>query len=325
VRKLWYAGAAVASGFLLFAASPARADVQPTGAAAPSPSDLLPGNAIAPPFGDLLSGAGGWAVAQGRATLSGAATRAMSGAGDAMRGANTAAGQADNGLDRVRRPTNNLHLTVPLDGSRPLTHLQPGTNSPRLSPQRSTEGLPSADVIGPLDPGNSLAGTSLAGTGDGGGLIGGNVLDQLPLLSAVMPDGQQQSFDSLDRPTAGETESTTGGLPLLGGLGGALPVDGLPSVPGGNGPDLTGLPGGGLAVLAPATDSAAAPAADHTAATPTAAPPKHKNKVKPTASASASAGPADPRLHEEPIDGEAAPRTFSPDGRPVAGVDQQYK
>lgn len=324
MRKLWYAGAAVASGILLFAASPAQADGQPTGTAASTPSDLLPGNSIAPPFGDLLSGAGGYALTQGTSAVAGARGMAMSSAGHALTGANVAAGEAKNGLDRVRRPTNNLHVTVPLDGSRPLTRLRPGSNSPLLPGQRSAEGLPSADVIGPLQPDTPLT----DGDGDGGGLLGGNLFNQLPLLNTVLPSGQQQSFDSLDRPTTGDTESATDGMPLLGGLGGMLPVNGLPSVPGGDVPggdvpDVTGLPGGGMAVLAPAAAPAkpAKPAKvkPAAAAKPAAAPAVAASSAAPTAD------PADPRLHEEPVDGEAAQRTFSPDGRPVAGIDQQYK
>jgi hypothetical protein len=317
VRKLWYAGAAVASGILLFAASPARADVQPAGTAGSTPSDLLPGNSIAPPFGDLLSGAGGYALTQGGSAVAGARGMAMSSAGHALTGANDAAGQARNGLDRVRRPTNNLHVTIPLDGSRPLTQVRPGSNSPLLPGQRSAEGLPSADVIGPLQPDTPLTG------GGGGGLLGGNLFGQLPLLSTVLPNGQQQSFDSLDRPTTGDTESDTDGMPLLGGLGGVLPVNGLPSVPGGDVPDVTGLPGGGMAVLAPA-DAPAKPAKPAKVKPAAAAAPAGAPTAA-TSSAAPTADPADPRLHEEPIDGEAAQRTFSPDGRPVAGIDQQYK
>jgi len=290
VRKLWYAGAAVASGIILFAASPARADEQPT-----SPQ-LLPGNSVAPPFGDLLSGAGGYALNSVR----GAGSMAMSGGGQALNGANDAARQAKNGLDRVRRPTNNLHVTVPLDGSRPLTRVQPGTNSPALLP-RSANGLPSADVIDPLQPGNG-----------GGGLLGGNLFGQLPLLGGLMPNGQQQAFTPsfdpsldpwLDRPTAGDTES----LPLLGGL---LPVPGTPDVP-----SVSGLPGGGMAVLAPAT-------AWHDKAKPANSAPAAP-AATPSTAAPSSVAPVDPRLHEEPID--PSERTFSPDGRPVAGIDQQYK
>jgi hypothetical protein len=286
VRKLWYAGAAVASGLILFAASPARADDQP------SSPPLLPGNSVAPPFGDLLSGAGGYALNSVR----GAGSMAMSGTGEALQGAGTAGQQARNGLDRVRRPTNNIHMTVPLDGSRPLAHVRPGTNSPSLL-SRSAQDLPPASVIGPLQPGNG---------GGGGGLLGG-----IPLLTGLLPSGQQQWFDepsvdpsSLDRPTVSEAESS----PLFGGV---LPT---PAVP-----DISGLPAGGMAVLAPA-HSAPSPAATATASP--AAPVSSAAPAAPAAPVS-SAAPADPRLHEEPID--SSERTFSPDGRPVAGVDQQFK
>jgi hypothetical protein len=70
VRKLWFAGAAVASGFILFAASPAQADGQPSGdAAARSGTESLhklggllpvPGPADVPPLSGLP--AGGMAV-----------------------------------------------------------------------------------------------------------------------------------------------------------------------------------------------------------------------------------------------------------------------
>lgn len=287
MRKLWYAGAVVASGIILFAASPAQADEQPT-----SPQ-LLPGNSIAPPFGDLLSGTGGYAFNSVR----GAGSMAMSSSSDALNGANDAARQANGGLDRVRRPTNNLHVAVPLDGSRPLTQVQPGTNSPALLP-RSAKGLPAADVIDPLQ--------SDDGTGDSGDVFDNSLFSQLPLLGGLMPNGQQQQFSSsLDRPTVGETE----GLPLLGGL---LPVPGTPDVP-----SVSGLPGGGMTVLAPATAShdRARPAA---AATATPAAPA----ATPSTAAPTSDAPVDPRLHEEPID--PSERTFSPDGRPVAGIDKQY-
>jgi hypothetical protein len=282
----------MAGGIVLFAASPAQADEQPT-----SPQ-LLPGNSVAPPFGDLLSGAGGYALN----SVHGAGSMATSGAGSAINGASGAAQEANNGLDRVRRPTNNLHVAVPLDGSRPLTQVQPGTNSPALLP-RSAQDQPPAGVIGPLQPQTSF--------NNGSGLLGG-----IPVLGGLLPSGQQQqpfdpSFDpsgdpssvdpsSLDRPVAGSTES----MPLLGGL---LPTPGTPSVPSlpavPSLSDVSGLPGGGMAVLAPAT-------AGH-------------NKAKPATSAPATSAPADPRLHEEPID--PSERTFSPDTRPVAGIDRQYR
>jgi hypothetical protein len=70
-----------------------------------------------------------------------------------------------------------------------------------------------------------------------------------------MPDGQE-TFD------AAQTESFDGGMPLLGGLGGMLPANSLPqALPDGTVPDVTGLPGGGLTVLAPASPVTSAPAA----------------------------------------------------------------
>jgi hypothetical protein len=229
--------------------------------------------------------------------------------------------ETTNGLDRVRRPTNNLHVTVPLDGSRPLTQVQPGDNSPALLP-RSARDQPPANVTGPLLPQTSV--------NDGAGLLGG-----FALLDGLSPSGQPQSpFDpsfgdlpSFDGPTVGETESR----PMLGGLlpdpgtpsAPAIPsapgipsAAGIPSAPGiPSVTDLSGLPAGGMAVLAPAISGhhKAKPAA-----TPTAGP-----SSTPSIPSTTSSGPADPRLHEEPID--PSERTFSPDTRPVAGIDQQYK
>ena len=329
MRKLWYAGAAVASGILLFAASPARADVLPGGTGPDSQAALLPGNSIAPPVGDLLSGAGGWAVTRGQAALSDAGRAAMTGAG-------TAAGQARNGLDRVRRPTNGIRMTVPLDGSRPLTRFKPGADSPDLASgllphRRSASDLPAADVVGGALPQPGRV---------GGGLLGGLLGGGLPLLPGLMPDGQQtfdrpdgqQAFDPRQR----STESFDGGLPLLGGLGGNLPANSLPqTLTGGTVPDVTGLPSGGMTVLAPAspvkpsaaatpayTGSAPARPAPSAASAPPATP---ASPAAPAGTTASAATPYDPRLHEEPIDGEAGHRGFSPDGRPVAGVDQDYK
>jgi hypothetical protein len=297
VHKLWIAGAAAASGLILFTASPARADDQP------SSPQLLPGNSVAPPFGDLLSGAGGYALNSVR----GAGSTAMSGAGSALSGASTAAHEANNGLDRVRRPTNNLHVTVPLDGSRPLAQVRPGTNSPSVLP-RSAQDQPPANVTGPLLP--QMPQTSI---NDGDGLLGG-----IPLLTGLLPSGQPQGFtdgpSSFDRPTVAEAES----LPLLGGI---LPAPGTPDVS-----DVSGLPGGGMAVLAPVAGThhktkPSTPAAAPSSATPSVAAASTPAATPSTAAASSIA--ADPRLHEEPID--PSERTFSPDGRPVAGVDQQFK
>ncbi len=171
-----------------------------------------------------------------------------------------------------------------------------------------------------------------------------DLLTQMPMLSGALPNGQQQqSFDPL-------TGAHSEGMPLLGGVDGGPPVNGLPTVPSDGPSDAAGLPGGGIAVLAPAVTATTDPSATPTGSVVTPAatgspaattPAKHKHKVKPTASATIapattapatiapattapSADPADPRLHEEPIDGEAT-RTFSAGGRPVAGIDQQYR
>jgi hypothetical protein len=114
------------------------------------------------------------------------------------------------------------------------------------------------------------------------------------------------------RPAAHRTELFDGGTPLLGGLGGMPPPNALPRVPGV--PDVSGLPAGGVAV----NSAAGAPAATQPAL----------QRPEPAVI------PDDPRVHEEPIDGDATPtatpsteprREFSPNGRPVAGIDEQYR
>ena len=328
MRKLWYAGAAVASGVLLLAASPARADVLPGGTGTDSQAAVLPGNSIAPPVGDLLSGAGGWTLTRGDAALSRTGQAAMAGGNDALTGADVAAGQAGNGLDRVRRPTNGIKMTVPLDGSRPLTRLKPGTNSPDLASgllpnEKTGPNLPAADVAGGTLP---RPARMLGGLPIGGGLLGGRLLSGgLPLFDGLMPDGQQ-TFDAAQRPTGGQAESFDGGMPLLGGLGGMLPANSLPrSLPGGTVPDITGLPGGGMTILAPASSVTSSPTSVPAAVASATAQAVPAVASSAPAEPAGSAEPADPRLHEEPIDGEAGHRVFSPDGRPVAGVDQEYK
>jgi hypothetical protein len=110
----------------------------------------------------------------------------------------------------------------------------------------------------------------------------------LPLLGGLLPNGQGTGLSRADR----ESGLLSNDLPLLGGL--------LPT----SAPAASGLPAGGTDV----------PAAPHT---------------KPAAAAPAE-DPAianDARLHEEPTDPEGKggnQRAFS-DGRPVAGVDPDYK
>lgn len=133
-----------------------------------------------------------------------------------------------------------------------------------------------------------------------------------PDLNPLLPDGGQSS--ALQPTTARQSELFDGGLPLLGGLGGLLPVNDLPPpAADGTTSDTTGLPAGGVAVLPGVTLPPAADQASSAATEPA--------QQEPTPAAT----PDDPRLREEPIDEEAGHRQFSPNGRPVAGIDQQYK
>ncbi|MBM2617276.1 hypothetical protein JIG36_17115 [Actinoplanes sp. LDG1-06] len=330
MRKLWYAGAAIAGGVFLFAATPAQADLLPgTDAAAQQADERL---------ADLL-------------------------------------GQS-NGLN-VDNPLRSSTLGDSALGKTPITQLKAGQNSPDLNPLLPGEGdtprrgltpresagderpqlLPDADVV--RGSGRSLPVRSLPIFGS----------DGLPTLNGTMADGQTQNFwlpvmqnssfngRPLDPAALGrssKTESFEGGVPLLGGLGGAQPAN-----QGGDEPDISGLPLGGVMILpaasataAPATsavpvpDSAAGmptagtpaagtPTAEMPAAgtptaqtpiagtpatgAPVAKPQKQKQKPAPTVT------PDDPRLHEEPVDTDttAEHRPFSADSRPIAGIDQQ--
>jgi len=296
VRKLWYAGAVVAGGIFLF------------GAAAPAQADVLPGTG-------------------------------------------TAGQQADDQLTDLLGQTNGVNLENPLRystiggsplGSRPVLQFKSGQNSPDLNPllpgestQESGPGignteLPQADVVGAPQR-----------LGDGLPVRNVNVqqlpLQNLPLLGllgGLLPNGGTPSLGQ--RPTMRQAEYFDGGMPLLGGLGGLLPANTLPRS--GDGPDIpgvpdaSGLPAGGIAIVpAATTPTFGQPAANQPAAAqPAAAQPAPQGKPaaqdkpqrpKPVVT------PDDPRLHEEPIDTDAtAPRrAFSPDGRPVAGIDEQYR
>jgi hypothetical protein len=107
----------------------------------------------------------------------------------------------------------------------------------------------------------------------------------LPLFGGLLPNG---GFPS---PTWQRVESSDGSVPLLGGV---LPLDTEPGrLPTGKKPTPTGLPAGGKKVPA---------------------------KPKPAAAID------DPRLLEEPLDtDEPDPRPFSSGGRPIAGIDEDYK
>ncbi|MBU2663198.1 hypothetical protein KOI35_06715 [Actinoplanes bogorensis] len=271
MRKFWYAGAAIAGGLFLFAAAPAQAD-------------LLPG-------------------------------------------ADTAAQQADERLADLLGQSNGVNVDNPLQYSSlndsplarvPVAQLKPGQNSTNLrgalpqvnkaeaAGEERPQILPDADVV--RGSTRTLPVRSLPIFGSNG----------LPLLTGMMPNGQVGDFNFDDLPGSGRstsdqpaadqsTESFDGGIPLLGGLGGLLPANRQPrTLPATDKPDVSGMPGGGVAIMPAATDGSPVPT------TTTPAP---------------TAAPDDPRLHEEPIDPDTTTehRPFTNDGRPVAGVDQQYK
>lgn len=294
MRKWWYAGATLAGGVFLF------------GAASPAQADLLPGTG-------------------------------------------TVVQQADQRLAYVLGEPNGAKVENPLRystlkdsslGGNPALQFRSGKNSPDLNPMLPGEtdegerpGLPASDTVGSLtrpngEPRLQLQRLPLSDlVGDQRQLVttpgllpttGTSGLGLLPQAADVglLPTGDASDSgpmsadepDQTERPWARRTEA---GMPLLGGLGGLLPVESLPGIlPAGTVPDASGLPAGGLSVIpADAPDPGFAitgtnqrPAGD-----------------KPTP----AAVPDDPRLHEEPIDGEH--RSFTADARPVAGVDGEYK
>ncbi|MEU8815929.1 hypothetical protein [Actinoplanes sp. NPDC048796] len=179
-------------------------------------------------------------------------------------------------------------------GTPDLNPLLPGNAANEPKPQ-----LPAADVVG----------GTLQRTRSGQALD--RPLRDVPLQDNPLQDLPLRQLPLQNLPLLGNSGGLSGGgLPLVGGL---LMPDGRPS-PGlnrpiarkaaGNTPDTSGLPAGGMAII-PAADAAPAQ-------------PKPNKRPKPAPAAT----PDDPRLHEEPIDEH---RQFSPNGRPVAGIDQQYK
>ncbi|GIE97972.1 hypothetical protein [Paractinoplanes rishiriensis] len=301
MRKLWYAGAVAASGFVLFGATPAQADLLPgTGTAEQQADERL---------ADLL-------------------------------------GQS-NGID-VQNPLRYSTMGQTPLGNSPVMQFKSGQNSPDLNPLLPGESaneprpsLPAADVVGGAlqRPGSALqrpAGNSSLDRLNLQQLPLRNLLGGLPLFG-LAPDGRFSGAAIQQPATARQAEHFDGGLPLLGGLGGLMPVNELPrTAPAGDKPDTSGLPAGGMAVLPAATTppafgdtkpdtSQVDPAADK----PKQDDPAPAKPAKPGKPAGEKPRPAvepeDPRLHEEPVEGEASQRPFSPDGRPIAGIDEEYK
>lgn len=253
---------------------------------------------------------------------------------DLLPGTGTAEQQTDEQLARMLGQSDGVSLSNPLGysslqdtavGKSPLMQVKPGQNTPNVTPvlpgEHATEPqpeLPAADVVGgtlrqnPASvPARPLPVRKLpVGELPVRDLIGGG----LPLLGGLLPGGllpDGRTPDAGARPTTRQAELFDGGMPLLGGLGGVLPPNTLRrDQSAGDSPDTTGLPAGGTTVV-----PAAAPGTAPASPLPGAAEPKPRP----------AATPDDPRLHEEPIDGEASRRRpFSPDGRPIAGIDPEY-
>jgi hypothetical protein len=238
--------------------------------------------------------------------------------------------QQGGGVGDLLGPDGGLGLDNPLGGAKVL-NIDPGTNTPDLTgaaggvlpddnglPAART-GLGQAGARPAAKTARPAAGTvreDLPGVG-GGGLPTGS-LGQLPignllgggLLGNLLPGGVPSGLPGTPRSAAGpESRLLARDLPLLGGgLGGLLPASPRTL------PAFSGWPAGGTPVAA-----SDVPATDPQPATQPAARPAAEPAQDP-----ATAG--DARLHEEPIDpeGKAGTRTFS-DGRPVAGVDSDYK
>ena len=277
MRKWFYAGAVV-GGFLLLGAAPAQADL------IPAPAD------------GLLPSANGQGI----------------------------------GLD----PAGSLNLESPLGGASRLVSIRPGQNSADLQGAGSSlsDMLPSDGSLlqGPRgsigqgqNTGLAPAGLPLARSGaaaggrtgrglgqlGGGGLPTGSLTGLIPtgLLGGGLLGGGFLSSAGAPR----ESTLFDGGLPLLGGLGGLMPVNETPDTDPAD-DDVTGMPAGGTVVDPAAVDPAPV---DPTLVDPAPVDPAIDEPVR------------DPRVHEEPIDDEASggKRAFSEGGRPIAGEDEDFK
>lgn len=231
MRKLWYAGVAIAGGIVLFGATPAQADLLPgtgTGTAEQQADERL---------ADLLGQSNGVNVSN---------PLRFSSLQDTPVG-KTPVAQFKAGQN-----------------SPDLNPVLPGNAAAEPRPQ-----LPAADVVGGAlrPPGGAAPLSELPvqqlplqqlpirnlPLGD---LLGGG----LPLLGGLNPDGRRPT--AAQRPTVRQAEVFEGGVPLLGGLGGLLPVNEAPAP---DVPDTSGLPAGGTTVLPsagqPAPQGRPAPAA----------------------------------------------------------------
>jgi hypothetical protein len=231
-------------------------------------------------------------------------------------------------------PGGNVQLDDPLGGAKVLK-IKPGANSPDLTgaagPLVQSGGRLPAARTGPGQaagkaprPAADVVRSTLPGTANTEGLPGG--LNGLPIVGGLLGGGLPLGGGGLPLAGGGGLPVVNGGglpvggapeaglrpsdLPLLGGgLGGLLPFS-MPRTL----PAFSGMPAGGTAV-------AAQPAGTQPARTQpvSGARPAKKPAVQPD-----PATANDARLHEEPVDTEGDGRQFS-SGRPVAGVDPDYK
>jgi hypothetical protein len=324
---MWFAGAALAAGgVFLFGATPARADLLPGADIAQQQADQQ--------LADLLGQSNGITLENPlrHSSLQGSPA-------------------ASNPVMQVKAGQNSPDLNPLLPGESTEANGKPRPQLPAADVVRngsSLQQLPLQQFPGQLTgqqgfgqlTGQQIPGQQLAGQLPVGGLplsslFGGG----FPLFGGLSPDGRQPSVTQ--RPTARQAEVFGGGVPLLGGLGGLLPVNSLQDTPVRRGassrPDTSGLPAGGTAVRpadadqppvaattpAPATSASTlpAPADDPAPASDKSAPAADKSA--PADKPAPDATPDDPRLHEEPID-DSEKREFSPDGRPIAGVDPDF-
>ncbi|MEU7903217.1 hypothetical protein [Actinoplanes sp. NPDC049118] len=246
------------------------------------------------------------------------------------------------GLD----PAGSLNLESPLGGANQLMNIKPGQNSADLQglgslsdmmprntgllqgvaePDGRAQGaglVPAGVPVGGLTRGGtSVAGMARGATSAGGATAGRQAAGGLPTgnLTSLIPSGLLSGglLGGGLLPAAGaprESALFDGGLPLLGGLGGLLPANEVPDKDkdkdkgkdkdrAGDADDVvTGMPAGGTAV-------------DPATVDPATVDPAIDEPVR------------DPRVHEEPIDNEAGgdKRSFSGGGRPIAGVDEDFK
>jgi hypothetical protein len=322
VRKLWCAGA-IASGMLLLGGAPAWAD-EPAAPAAPGPA-AASGSSQGPlstALGYALEPTNGWRLGSPLASdpLSGQPLVQLD-PGSGRKVVQLAGGESTPRLEDTK-PAKNRNV------KRSNGRLVPSADVLRTLPQAGQSpsgplgGLPVQGVPMPLSgqnlhvanmPVDGLVGRALGGFGGFGGLTPSGVASA-PATRTPAPD---------ERPIAAgqRLERAQSEFPLLGGLGGGLPVRALSEDIVDFQSGFSGLPLGGEALRTARSarvtpdDGSSTPAATPTTAAPSASAGVAATSApaEPSAPAGFSTGekpkpagdPAidDPRLTEEPVDG----------------------